>query len=154
MQGRTYVADDAGRVCDWAGTDGKGCCAVPLEPCAGCDTVRARTLAHTPALSASHACALAAAQLDRCADAFPHALALRTQESKCCSEFEFCVSCCQGSAAVTSGAWKTANVIGGRSETGVVADAFDFCRGKCRTNPKSTVRHAAPRGAAPASRCC
>jgi hypothetical protein len=76
------------------------------------------------------------------------------QESKCCSEFEFCVSCCQGSAAVTSGAWKTANVIGGRSETGVVADAFDFCRGKCRTNPKSTVRHAAAGGAAPASRCC
>ena len=39
-QGRQYVADNAGRVCEWAATDAKGCCATSLEACQGCDKAR------------------------------------------------------------------------------------------------------------------
>ena len=39
-QGKRFVADDAGRACEWTGTDGKGCCATPLEACATCDEAR------------------------------------------------------------------------------------------------------------------
>jgi hypothetical protein len=41
-QGRRFVADNAGRACEWTGTDGKGCCATPLEACATCDEARER----------------------------------------------------------------------------------------------------------------
>ena len=50
------------------------------------------------------------------------------------------MSCCQRSDFVASGAWRNAFLSPGRAETGAWPDAFDYCRGKCRTNPKSTVR--------------
>ena len=39
-----------------------------------------------------------------------------------------------------AGAWRNVPRIPGHSETGTWSDAFDYCTGKCRTNPKSTVR--------------
>jgi hypothetical protein len=52
------VADDAGRACEWTGTDGKGCCATPLEACATCDEARAAK--GLPPLACAHAPATAA----------------------------------------------------------------------------------------------
>jgi hypothetical protein len=46
VQGRQYIADNGGRVCEWAGADAKGCCSQALEPCAGCDTARALSCAY------------------------------------------------------------------------------------------------------------
>ena len=50
------------------------------------------------------------------------------------------MSCCQSSAEVAAGSWKGVPLAVGRTDVGTWPDAFDYCRGKCRTNPKSTVR--------------
>lgn len=61
------------------------------------------------------------------------------QKSSCCSEFEFCVACCQRGPAATGGDWRTAARSPGHPESGVWTSAFDYCRGMCRTTPRSTV---------------
>jgi hypothetical protein len=43
---------------------------------------------------------------------------------------------------VAAGAWKGVPLAAGLADAGTWPDAFDYCRGKCRTNPKSTVRAA------------
>jgi len=71
------------------------------------------------------------AELDACENCDP--------ESKCCSEFEMCVSCClqpkNGADKMMAISPRGAN----KPDTGYFTNVFDYCRSKCRTNSKSTV---------------
>lgn len=61
------------------------------------------------------------------------------QASECCTEYEFCVACCQRGERAAG--WRDASKLPARLEkhAAVWTDAFDFCRSVCRTNSKSTV---------------
>jgi len=60
-------------------------------------------------------------------------------ESKCCNEFESCVSCCLQPQNDATTAMKHSPRGAGKPETGLFSNPFDYCCAKCRTNAKSTV---------------
>lgn len=67
-----------------------------------------------------------------------HSCALCDTRDKCCSELEACVSCCLAPQHDAAGAARTAFRARGHAETGHFADAFEYCRGICRTHRTST----------------
>lgn len=97
------LADDKGRVCEWDGVSGDGCCAQALpDSCKGCDM--ARGISHPARIHTSMRVRDSPAHspstfADRSLDVW-------RQASSCCFEFEFCVACCQQSNFTTSGLWK------------------------------------------------
>ncbi|GMH41580.1 hypothetical protein BSKO_09490 [Bryopsis sp. KO-2023] len=75
-----------------------------------------------------------------CSEGLKHSCETCELHDKCCSTYEFCVSCClspdndpaQGLASDVYRAF-------GHEETGHWPDEYEYCRGKCRTHKRSTV---------------
>jgi hypothetical protein len=57
----------------------------------------------------------------------------------CCTGYEQCVSCCMAPQNDAEGMVKKVFRGPNREETGRWSNAFEYCRGKCRTNMHSTV---------------
>ncbi|XP_052173217.1 uncharacterized protein LOC127788687 [Diospyros lotus] len=58
--------------------------------------------------------------------------------TRCCSSYEFCVSCCQNPAK-TQKALTLKVKIANQATAGTYSSVFDFCAGRCRHNSESVV---------------